>query len=434
MCAAVVNMYVFVIGNTKNATRVARYLYDTYNLTPPKSQKWNQHLCCLAHGGAYDQIAAALNRQVFTLLYGYPWSHEIVEAEMRLRFPDALWIRAEDDDENLSLEACLPADCKHVFAPSTNESLSRYTHIEDVVLFCNVRTSAAPWPFPCACTQMPLVYAFTDVLPRRSDKSCFALTGTRTDASDIALFVDHEYRSADVRMQHQNVAWTVEGEAIHPGCAKAMRAAAHTFVRVYQHGAATADSGLGVHGHIPFGAVWVVNADATVVKQTRASCISSSKRYAPGHKFRCSVMEALADDARVERFGAFVHRHIVDKGEALMPFMYSIIIENDREEGLWTEKISDCCIARCVAFYWGAPNIHDWFDAGSVLVFETVSDLQLLLATMSVADYESRQLAIENNYHRAAARLQYIDNLALDCDLLSLPSSVTPCRHAAIRN
>jgi hypothetical protein len=51
-----------------------------------------------------------------------------------------------------------------------------------------------------------------------------------------------------------------------------------------------------------------------------------------------------------------------NKQDGLEPYKYSIAIEAVAERNYVTEKFFDCILCECLPFYWGCPNMSDWFD------------------------------------------------------------------------
>jgi len=61
------------------------------------------------------------------------------------------------------------------------------------------------------------------------------------------------------------------------------------------------------------------------------------------------------DDRRVK--GPLEHKY-----SGLLPYEYSIAIENSREKNYVTEKFVDCVLCNTVPLYCGAPNIDEIYD------------------------------------------------------------------------
>jgi hypothetical protein len=53
------------------------------------------------------------------------------------------------------------------------------------------------------------------------------------------------------------------------------------------------------------------------------------------------------------------------KLEGLLPYEYSIVLENSQEKNYWTEKLADAYLSWCLPIYWGCPNLADFFHTAS---------------------------------------------------------------------
>jgi len=99
---------------------------------------------------------------------------------------------------------------------------------------------------------------------------------------------------------------------------------------------------------------------------------------------------------RFDVFGRGI-RPITDKAEAMDPFRYHIAIENHIEAGHWTEKIADCFLAYCVPFYFGPPDILDYFPKGSIIpidIFDIEGAAEIIRHEIKDGSYEARLPAI----------------------------------------
>ena len=417
-------MYVFVIGTNAAASAVAQALYKVCDVTPPRVRRWACHLCHLSHGGAYEQIAAAMERQRFTLFYGYPWSHPACETFMRVQFPDAIWIQADVELEGkLTPLCCEPADCTFatVGAAPPEAAEHAYVAFAEAVSRLPPRMFEPAWSFPCQCSRLRLVNAnswmATQAAQTQSvnfrDTCCFTVEPSGTD-TDLRIYQDFEFRRADALHRERNIAWHIEPDCVSAGCEADVRAHAPlSCSRVYMHSDA-----------VPCGARWIPDADIqiSVPKLPLASIVMSMKTYAPGHALRHQVKAAFREDARLRCFGSGGDGvKLGTKTPATQPYMYHVVIENDRVKGLWTEKLIDALVCKCVVLYWGAPDVFEWFNPGSIIPFDSTEDLLGCLNEMSTDDYAARAASIEQNWHRAQARVSYFDNLALDTDVLSVP-------------
>lgn len=71
------------------------------------------------------------------------------------------------------------------------------------------------------------------------------------------------------------------------------------------------------------------------------------------HFVRC-LKELLGDDLDVFGRG---FRPVSDKAEAIAPYKYHLVLENNYLDNFWTEKLSDAWIGWALPLYLGAPNL-----------------------------------------------------------------------------
>ena len=91
------------------------------------------------------------------------------------------------------------------------------------------------------------------------------------------------------------------------------------------------------------------------------------------------------------------HRHIPTKVEALDPFRYHLAIENHHAPHHWTEKLADTFLGGCLPFYFGGPNVFDYFPEESLIpldIRDFGESLEIIQKTMRDKAYEERLPAI----------------------------------------
>ena len=129
------------------------------------------------------------------------------------------------------------------------------------------------------------------------------------------------------------------------------------------------------------------NVDFTAVKTHSCSIISSGKTDLVGHKLRHQVIAWLrARDYNVDVLGRG-YNPFEHKQDGLLPYTYSVIIENVQEPDYFTEKLLDCFICGTIPVYWGAPNISHYFKSDGMVICNDLAELQgaievLLKATL----------------------------------------------------
>lgn len=103
-------------------------------------------------------------------------------------------------------------------------------------------------------------------------------------------------------------------------------------------------------------------------KTKEISCIANTDKKAfAGHIQRADFVHFLKKtNLPIDYYGGEKkHNKIKTKLEALEQYRYSIAIENSSTPFYFTEKITDCFLAGCMPFYYGAQNIADFFPKES---------------------------------------------------------------------
>ena len=103
---------------------------------------------------------------------------------------------------------------------------------------------------------------------------------------------------------------------------------------------------------------------ATPPKDRTLSVICSSKDFTDGHCKRNRFVQAIQArfGDRIDVFGRG-RKEIEDKWDALAPYKYTVSLENSACPHYWTEKVTDAFLAETFPFYFGCPNLADYFPA-----------------------------------------------------------------------
>lgn len=149
-------------------------------------------------------------------------------------------------------------------------------------------------------------------------------------------------------------------------------------------------------------------------KTRELSVIASAKRFTQGHVKRIHFVQKLLDHfgAGIDLFGAgfFVqgrgHVDLADKMDGVAPYKYHIVIENSRYPNYFSEKLTDCLLCGALPFYYGCPNIHDYFPKDSVIPI----DIEDPAAAMAIIE----QAMAGDAFGRAQGALAQARELTLD--------------------
>lgn len=106
----------------------------------------------------------------------------------------------------------------------------------------------------------------------------------------------------------------------------------------------------------------LINLEAN--KEKKISFITSSRRFLPGHRQRLKFLKAMQKryDSEIDIYGSGIS-YVKDKADAILPYKFTICIENSMEPHYWSEKISDAILGYSIPVYWGCPNIEDYFPS-----------------------------------------------------------------------
>lgn len=164
---------------------------------------------------------------------------------------------------------------------------------------------------------------------------------------------------------------------------------------------------------MPFGGAWVDHTQIKIGEKTKnMSLIASAKKTTNGHLLRHEIAAwCTANDCDVDLLGR-AYRALDAKEDGLLNYRYSVIIENARETGYFTEKLIDCLLCDTVPIYWGAQDIGRYFELPGMMVCESAEQLRQAIANAGPDDYKRRTTFIRQNREKALHYLDYEINAA----------------------
>jgi hypothetical protein len=214
----------------------------------------------------------------------------------------------------------------------------------------------------------------------------------QVDDPDTARFVTDSLIK-DARGPGQ-VAWLLEPFFLHPE--NYITAMSKNFDAVLTH-----NQYFALHNgwlYYPHGGSRIALEDWDIRKKTKnISILLSDKTSMRGHRLRHEIVERYRDkfDAVL---GLDAHVRPID---AYGDYRYSVIVENERAPGYFTERLIDCLSMGTVPIYWGAPNITEFFTDESILEFDGVGDIQFDLECADQDHYDSAKEGILANWRIA---------------------------------
>lgn len=133
-------------------------------------------------------------------------------------------------------------------------------------------------------------------------------------------------------------------------------------------------------------------------KKATMSCIASKLQQFKGHRLRYNFINTLQKEIpSIDYFGKGSN-YIVDKMDGLLPYRYSIAIENTSEPYYFTEKITDCFLAYTVPVYYGCKNIDKYFPEKSFIcidIEDPVKATEKIREVMENDDWQQRVSALQ---------------------------------------
>jgi hypothetical protein len=143
-------------------------------------------------------------------------------------------------------------------------------------------------------------------------------------------------------------------------------------------------------------------------KTRNLSAIISDSTYLAGHRLRFAFINKLKGHFKdkLDWFGKSENRFLQDKWDGLRDYRYSIAIENSSHENYFTEKISDCFLSYTMPFYWGCPNLSEFFDPRSYILLD-INDYKKSIAI--IEDAIKGNLAEKNAAYVAESRHRILE-------------------------
>ena len=118
------------------------------------------------------------------------------------------------------------------------------------------------------------------------------------------------------------------------------------------------------------------------VKTRRISVVASGKNWRPEYKARLRFVQKLKDvlGDELDVFGRGI-RSVDDKAEAIAPYRYHVVLENNAVDHFWTEKLADAYLGEAFPIYSGGGELARYFDPRSFATID-VSDPEAAVSTV----------------------------------------------------
>lgn len=140
-------------------------------------------------------------------------------------------------------------------------------------------------------------------------------------------------------------------------------------------------------------------------KNKSLSILTSTKKMLSGHRARTAFAFALKNHFKdsIEIFGV---KGFTPKWNTLKNFKYAVVIENSCYPHYWTEKLADAYLAECFPFYYGCPNVSDYFSPNAYRAID--------IHRLDEAIYTIEKGTQENLYEKNIAHIHQSKNAVLN--------------------
>jgi hypothetical protein len=178
-----------------------------------------------------------------------------------------------------------------------------------------------------------------------------------------------------------------------------------------------------------YGTSWMHDDYIQIYDKSKiCSIVASNKKDLIGHKLRHIIANKLP--SFVDRYGpSFINlpnnteniarSRTNGKILSLSPYMFSIIIENDKRDYYFTEKLIDCFLTGTIPIYWGCPSIGNFFNIEGMIFFDTCEECLNLMSTLTPELYNSKMEHIRHNFETAQNYKEAQLNTSVIIDKLS---------------
>lgn len=147
---------------------------------------------------------------------------------------------------------------------------------------------------------------------------------------------------------------------------------------------------------------WVKIVDNIPQKTKLTSMVASPKKMTFGHTIRHIIAQKF--NKNIDLFGGangsnrvgFGKEPWPDKSETLNPYMFQIVVENDKYETYFTEKITDCFATGTIPIYWGSPDIGKYFNMDGIILLTPEFTIESITPEL----YYKKLPAVKDNLNR----------------------------------
>ncbi|HAX96829.1 MAG TPA: hypothetical protein DCY35_09980 [Prolixibacteraceae bacterium] len=260
------------------------------------------------------------------------------------------------------------------------------------------------------------------------------------DECDGLLVLNVLKEDITVRCPPENI-WAIFQEPYLPDFLPWMKDGHEQFARVYTHRPPTMDPRY--HPAPPL-VPWHVGMSYDELlhvhhmpKNDSIVWVTSALQVLPGHVKRYGFYQFLKEkgwsDLNICGRGI---RQIKDKWDVLDRCRYAIAVENHCGDNYWTEKIADCWLSETLPFYYGCPNLENFFPADSFVRIDLDdfdSAASVIRRVVDSGEYEKRLPAIREARKLVLNQFQFFPFMAKEMQNGFRRASLVPVHLSSFR-
>lgn len=132
-------------------------------------------------------------------------------------------------------------------------------------------------------------------------------------------------------------------------------------------------------------------------KNKNVSMISTQKSSTTGHKMRREISAKYSGKLD----GVFGEKEFTRSFDCLSNFRFSVVIENEKSQFWFTEKLIDCFSVGTIPIYWGCEDVGYYFNPEGIIQFDYMGELPNILAEADERHYLDKLKAAKDNLETA---------------------------------
>lgn len=210
----------------------------------------------------------------------------------------------------------------------------------------------------------------------RTPPSQFEWDRTGKDINDLVVITENSFWTVDSINCKTKIGLILEPPAYNPGSYEWIKRSCNytkfKYILTHNKELLSIDDRFKWY---PFGGCWLTKEQQQVYPKTKnISIIASWKNMTEGHNLRHEVVKRFGD--RIDIFGNGYNK-IDSVFTALKDYKYTIVIENERRKGWFTEKLLNALRSGTTPIYWGASDIYQYgFHGMSIFPFKSIDELE----------------------------------------------------------